>query len=111
VLSDYVLALIRHDLSGDELKTFIAEQLEDFLAEGAWRELLPVAGVVLMRAPRQAPAPSSISSLRLCGHSPTFPQQQLPLCRRRRTSAPLLETRAARASAAPSRPPAPRRRQ
>lgn len=36
VLSDYVLALLRHDASDGDLQNLLREQLEDFLSESEW---------------------------------------------------------------------------
>lgn len=37
VLSDYVLALLRHDASDGDLQNLLKEQLDDFLAESEYR--------------------------------------------------------------------------
>lgn len=39
VLADYVLALLRHDGSIDDIRKLCEEEIPDFLKEGAPREL------------------------------------------------------------------------
>ncbi|KAJ3373105.1 hypothetical protein GGF31_001092 [Allomyces arbusculus] len=70
VLSDYIIALLRHDMEFDDLKTFCIEQLSDFLASSTQQFVDVLFGALrtksyLPRPPApaafQAPAPAPVA--------------------------------------------------